>query len=141
MIRHTVFFISLPIAAIILLTLKGWFSNLDLVHPLTHDWFYSAFLPYLTVAAACALMYDLIPNTKVEKRSAILAGLLISFLLEIARWLMNWYTLKIFERNHVYGALWMIPVILLWFYISWSVVLFGAEITFFIQKHRNRHSL
>ena len=141
MIRHAVLFLSLPVAAIILLTLKGWFSNLGLVHPLTRDWFYSTFLPFMTVSAACACMYYLIPNTKVEKRSAILAGLLISFLLEIARWLMNWYTLKIFERNHVYGALWMIPVILLWFYISWSVVLFGAELTYFIQKHRNRHSV
>src|SRR5665213_172514 len=140
-IRHAVFFVSLPIAAIILLTFKGWFLNLGLIRPMIHDWFYSTFLPYLTVATACACMYFLIPNTKVEKRSALLAGLLISFLLEIARWLMNWYTLKIFERNHVYGALWMIPVILLWFYISWSVVLFGAELTFFIQKHRNRHSL
>jgi membrane protein len=112
-----------------------------LVHPLDHEWFYSTFLPFLTVAAACAFMYCLVPNTKVEMRSAILAGLLISFLLAIARWLMNWYTLKIFERNHVYGALWMIPVILLWFYLSWSVVLFGAELTYFIQKHRNRHSV
>jgi YihY family inner membrane protein len=141
MIRHAVFFIGLPIAAIILLTLKGWFLNSGLVHPLDHEWFYSTFLPFLTVAAACAFMYCLVPNTKVEMRSAILAGLLISFLLAIARWLMNWYTLKIFERNHVYGALWMIPVILLWFYLSWSVVLFGAELTYFIQKHRNRHSV
>jgi membrane protein len=141
MIRHAIFFISLPLLAIFLLTFKGWFSSLDVLRPMIHGWFFSNFIPYLTVAAACACMYYIIPNTKVEKRSAILAGLLISFFLEIARWLMNWYTLKIFERNHVYGALWMVPVILLWFYISWSVVLFGAELTHFVQKHRNRHSV
>ncbi len=139
MIRHATFFIGLPLLAMLLLTFKGWFMDLNLLRPLIHGWFFATFLPFLAVATACAWMYYLIPNTKVEKRSAFLAGLLISFVLEVARWLMNWYTLKIFERSLVYGALWVIPVILLWFYISWTVVLFGAEITYFVQKHRNRH--
>jgi YihY family inner membrane protein len=140
MIRHTIFFIGLPILAFALLTLKGWVSYFDMSRPLIHAWFFSNFLPFLTVAAACAWMYLLLPNTKVDKRSAFLTGLLVSFLLEMARWLMNWYTLKIFERSHIYGALWMFPLILLWFYVSWTIILFGAELTYFVQKHRNHNN-
>jgi len=140
MLRHTIFFIGLPVLALVLLTLKGWVAHWDLLRPLTHSWIFTTFLPFLMVGAACAWMYALIPNAKVERYSAVLTGLFVSFILEIARWLMNWYTLKIFERSHIYGALWMFPLILLWFYVSWTVVLFGAEVTFFVQKHRAWHS-
>jgi len=139
MYRHTIFIVGMPILAIVLLTLKSWFSHLDLFRPLTHGWTFSTLIPFLTVWVVCSWMYYLIPNAKVEKGPAILSGLLISFLLDIARWLMNWYSLKIFERSHIYGALWMVPLILLWCYVSWSVVLMGAEISYLAQKHRNRH--
>jgi membrane protein len=94
------------------------------------------FLPFLAVSAACAWMYLIIPNAKVEKHSAVLSGLFVSLLLELARWLMNWYTLVIFERSHAYGALWIFPIVLLWFYVSWTVIVFGAEVSYFVQKHR-----
>ena len=42
--------------------------------------------------------------------------------------------LKVLERSHVYGALWMVPVILIWFYLCWTVILFGAELAFYLQK-------
>jgi len=139
MFRHVVFIIGLPILAIFLLILKGWFSHFDILRPLEHGWLFTTLLPFLAVWAACAWMYYLIPNTKVETRSAVLTGFLISVFLVIARWVMNWYSLKIFERSHIYGALWMFPLILIWFYVSWSVVLFGAEVSYFVQKHRNQH--
>lgn len=138
MVRHTIFFIGLPVIAILLLTLKGWFSQLDFLRPLVHSWVFMTFVPFLAVGAACAWMYLLVPNAKVERHSAILSGLFVSFLLEVARLLMNWYTLKVLQRSHVYGALWLFPLILLWFYVSWSVILFGAEVSYFVQKHREK---
>ncbi len=138
MVRHTIFFVGLPVIAIFLLVLKGWFSQWDLLRPMVHSWVFVTFLPFLAVGAACAWMYLLIPNAKVERHSAVLSGLFVSLLLEVARWLMNWYSLKIFERSHVYGALWLLPLILLWFYVSWTVILFGAEVSFFVQKHREK---
>jgi membrane protein len=56
-----------------------------------------------------------------------------SLALEIAREIMNYYTVHVLEHSHVYGALWVFPVILIWFYISWTIILFGAEVAYYLQ--------
>lgn len=136
MVRHMTFFIGMPLLGVFLLTLKGWMGSLNLFHPSFHHWLFSAALPFAVLWAACTWMYVWIPNAKVERRTAIWTGLLVAILLQTARWGMNWYILKVFEQTHVYGALWMFPVILLWFYLSWTVILFGAEASFFAQQRR-----
>jgi YihY family inner membrane protein len=136
MIRHATFFIGMPLLALILLTMKGWVGSWNIIHPSVHHWIFSTAVPFILLWSACAWMYIWIPNTKVEPRSAFLTGLMVAALLQTARWAMNWYTLTVLERSHVYGALWMIPVILIWFFLSWTVILFGAEVAFFVQKHR-----
>ena len=137
MVRHGTFFIGLPLIGLLLLTLRGWAGSLNLFHPSFHHWLFATALPFAVLWAACVWMYTWIPNTRVELGTALLTGLLAAFLLETARWGMNWYTLKVFERTPVYGALWMFPVILVWFYLSWTVILFGAEVAYFAQ-HRFR---
>ncbi len=136
MIRHTIFFIGLPTLAIAFLTLKGWVGSWELLRPVLHSWFFTALMPFLILWTACAWMYYWIPNSKVEIRSAVITGLFVAFILSVARWVVGWYALKIIGNSNVYGALWMIPMILIWFYISWTVILFGAEVTFFVQRHR-----
>lgn len=141
MLRHATFFIGIPLMGLFLLTLKGWAGSLNLFHPSFHHWLFFTVLPFIVLWAACAWMYVWIPNAKVEQRTAIITGLLAAFLLETARWGMNWYILKVFERTHVYGALWMFPVILIWFYLSWTIILFGAEVAYFVQQHRTEFGL
>ena len=46
---------------------------------------------------------------------------------------MNYYTVHVLEHSHVYGALWVFPVILIWFYVSWTIILFGAEMAYYLQ--------
>jgi membrane protein len=136
MVRHTIFFIGLPTLAVAFVTLKGWVGAWDWLRPLLQTWLFTAILPFLLLWAACAWMYLWIPNAKVEARSAAITGLFVAFILSAARWGVGWYALKILGSSNVYGALWLIPVVLIWFYISWTVILFGAEVTFFVQKHR-----
>ncbi len=136
MVRHATFFIGLPLLGILLLTVKGWAGSLNLFHPSFHHWLFATALPFVVLWAACFWIYVWIPNARVDPRAAALTGLVATVLLQTARWGMNLYALKVFERSHVYGALWMIPVILVWFYLSWTILLFGAEVTFFVQQRR-----
>ena len=140
MIRHATFFIGVPLVSIVLLTLKGWAGALNLFNPSFHHWLFTTIFPFGLLWAACAWMYAWIPNTRVDSKAAASTGLVAAILLQTARWGMNWYTLKVFERSHAYGALWTIPVILVWFYLSWIILLFGAEVTFFVQHHRNQRA-
>ena len=137
MVRHATFFIGMPLLTLFLMTLKGWVGSWNLLQLLIHPWFFSTAIPFLILWGACAWMYIWIPNTKVDHKTAFLTGLLVAALLETTRWGINWYTFKVLEHSHLYGALWMVPVILLWFFLSWTVILFGAEVAFFVQKHRS----
>lgn len=138
--RHAVFFVGVPVLVVVLLTLKGWIGGWHLLQPLLHTWFFSKAVPFAVLWTACAWMYWWIPNAKVDRKSAVLSGLLVALLLEAARLAINWYTFKVLGGSSVYGALWMLPVILIWFYLSWTIVLFGAEVTFSIQRHRENTS-
>ncbi|HJT25355.1 MAG TPA: YihY/virulence factor BrkB family protein [bacterium] len=138
MVRHATFFIGLPLMGVFLLTLRGWAGSLSFLQTSFHHWLFTEALPFGALWAACAWMYVWIPNAKVDVKSAALTGLITALLLQTGRWGMNWYTLKVFSRSHVYGALWTIPVILIWFYVSWIILLFGAEVTFFVQQHRTQ---
>lgn len=91
-------------------------------------------LSFLGLWFFCFCLYKWIPNAKVRWKPAILAAILAALVLGVARWGINWYVLHVATVSRVYGALWMIPVILVWFYLCWAVILFGSEVTYLIQK-------
>jgi membrane protein len=126
-LRHGVFLVCAPLAAILLLTLEQWARSGHVFYPTLHHWIFDTALPYLLLGLLCAWMYVWIPNTKVRWRSALLAGAVTAFLIETSRRLVTWYALTIVSHSNIYGALWMFPVILLWFYVSWVIILLGAE--------------
>jgi membrane protein len=135
-IRHTVFLIATPFLAVLILVLKGWADGWPWVKAIFDSRIFSSALLFGVIWMTCAWMYKRVPNAKTYWRPAIWAGLLTTLLLEAARWGMSWYTLNAVQNSRVYGALWMIPVILLWFYLCWTILLFGAETAFFIQKKK-----
>jgi membrane protein len=88
----------------------------------------ASFLPVLLQSLGLTLFYCLIPHCPVRWRDGLLGGVVAGILLEIARY---GFTLFIDHYNSyeaIYGALAVIPIFLLWMYLSWAIVLFGAEI-------------
>lgn len=133
-IRHGLFLFVAPPLAIFFLTLKGWIQSWNLFGHTVNGWLFLSLVPFLALWAVCAGMYAWIPNATVERRAAVWSGFLAAVLLEMAQKCMGWYTLNVMAKSHVYGALWVIPVILIWFYLSWTIILFGAEVSFYLQK-------
>lgn len=84
------------------------------------------YLPNLIEWIAFTLAYWLIPHRTVRLRFAMIGGLLAALLFE---WLK--FALAIYLRNasfqQLYGALAVIPILLIWVYMSWLVVLLGAS--------------
>jgi membrane protein len=109
-------------------------KGVDLFHPALHGWIFSVALPYVILGLLCAWMYLWIPNIKVNGRAALLAGFMTAFLIETGRRLITWYAVHIVSQSRIYGALWIFPVILLWFYLSWVIILLGAEVTYMLQE-------
>lgn len=86
-------------------------------------------LPPLFSALAFMLLYAAVPNCRVPLRSAAIGGLFAAIMFEIAkRGFVQFVTLSP-SYQLIYGAFAAVPIFLLWIYISWGIILLGAELT------------
>ncbi len=82
--------------------------------------------------------FKLLPNTRVLWRYAILSAVVTSILFEIAKFGFNLYITNVFSTGYsaIYGAIGLVPVFLIWVYLSWTVVVFGIELSYCGQNLR-----
>jgi membrane protein len=82
--------------------------------------------PFFVSAAGFAALFVIVPNTKVTPRDAMIGGLLVAALLEIMKLGFAFYVSQVSTYTMIYGAFAALPVFLIWVYLSWLSVLFGA---------------
>jgi len=84
--------------------------------------------PIAVTVVALLLFYVVVPNCKVSWRAGFIAAVTAALLFELAKKGFAWYVLAFPTYTVIYGALAVIPVFLVWIYVSWLVLLLGAEI-------------
>ena len=94
-------------------------------------------LPYVFAWLIFTLMYVVIPNTKVRFSKAAIAGLIASVAFLLFQGLYVWGQKWMTGYNAVYGSLAAIPLLLLFVQITWTIVLFGAELSYAGQSVRS----
>ena len=97
--------------------------------------FYSA-LEFALVWAGLTALYRYVPNATVMARHAMLGGLFAAMALEIAKKLLTLYLFKIPTYSMIYGAFATVPLLLIWIYIAWLLVLMGAEMAASLAEWR-----
>lgn len=86
-------------------------------------------LQYLMVAAGMAAMFRYLPNTQVRWGHAWMGGLFVSTGMEVAKRLLALYLSIVPDYSVVYGAFATLPILLVWIYLAWVIVLLGAALT------------
>ncbi|WP_353237981.1 YihY family inner membrane protein [Limnohabitans sp.] len=81
---------------------------------------------FLMLTACVSGLYFYVPYTRVRWRHAITAGFLVAVSLEVAKKLMAFYLLEVPTYSLVYGAFAAVPILLVWIYVTWLLVLLGA---------------
>ncbi|MDX8391395.1 MAG: YihY family inner membrane protein [Mariprofundaceae bacterium] len=100
-------------------------------------------LPWLMSSLALAILYVVLPNTRVPFRFAIVGGLAAGALFELSKIGFAFYVTHMVNYEKLYGALGTLPVFLIWLYLVWVLVLIGSEIVFCLQhpeQSAKRHS-
>ena len=82
----------------------------------------------LLVACVTGLYYYL-PNTRVDWRHALTGGVAVALGLELAKKGLAVYLAQMPSYSAIYGAFAAVPILLVWIYVTWVVVLLGAVIT------------
>lgn len=101
---------------------------------------FTRILPFLLVIVAFALLYVVVPNRAVRWRHAAAGALAAALLFEALQRGFALYLLHFPAYQAIYGALSAVPVFLVWMYVSWAVVLFGAEIAASLPEWRRTGS-
>ena len=94
--------------------------------------------PVTLTAVAFFLIYRLVPHRSVRPRHALLGAIVAALLFEAAKEGFAVYVRHAPAYSMVYGAFAAVPLFLLWIYISWLVILFGAELTASAAYWRDR---
>jgi membrane protein len=101
---------------------------------LEHPWFALLYhtglswAPLAFLGLAFAFLYWFVPNTRVQPRGALLGGLVAAVLFTALQHLYVRFNVGVANSNVLYGGLAALPLFLAWVYVSWVIVLLGAEI-------------
>ncbi|MCD8184829.1 MAG: YihY/virulence factor BrkB family protein [Bacteroides sp.] len=82
-------------------------------------------------------LYAFMPNTNVKIKHALISGILAGTAHQAFQFLYISSQLWVFRYNAIYGSFAALPMFLLWLQISWTICLFGAELTYAGQNIRN----
>lgn len=91
-------------------------------------------LQFFLMAWGLAAMYYYVPNTQVKWAHAWVGGLFVATGFEVAKRLLTLYLSKVPTYSLVYGAFATVPILLLWIYVAWVVVLLGAVIAAYLPS-------
>ena len=93
-------------------------------------------VPVLLTSAAFALLYVAMPNRRISVRDAVIGGVLAAVAFEAMKRGFAFYVSQFPTYKLVYGAFATLPVFLIWIYLSWLVVIFGAVVVASLPEWR-----
>ena len=107
--------------------ISGYVLSLPLVSGVTESTGMLRFVPVLLSAMLFTLIYITVPNCVVSFKHGLSGGVLVAIVFELAK---SVFARIMAESNFqvIYGAFAAVPLFLLWIYVSWAIVLLGAEV-------------
>lgn len=102
----------------------GFIDQILRIFPLLLSWF------------AFWLLYSIVPTRRVPSRDALIGALVAGALFELGKKGFALYVTMFPSYQLIYGVLAVIPILFLWVYWTWCIVLLGAEITVTLDDYR-----
>ncbi len=94
--------------------------------------------PFGLMMVAFMISYIIIPYRRVQLRGALVGAAIAALLFQLLRWGFALYVGAFPSYKTLYGTLSIVPIFLLWVYLGWCIVLFGAEIVAAFPEWRRR---
>jgi membrane protein len=92
-----------------------------------------AILSYIVATVAFFLLYFVMPNTKVNFKAAVWGAAVAALVWMAAKSIFGYCITELGLYRTVYGVMALIPMTVVWVYITWLTVLFGLQLTYTTQ--------
>ncbi|MEJ8821093.1 YihY family inner membrane protein [Variovorax humicola] len=89
---------------------------------------------FMLLAGGLASLYRFVPNTTVKWSHAWAGGFFAAIAIAIAKRLLAYYLSLMPTYSVLYGAFAIVPILLVWIYIAWVIVLLGAVIAAYLPS-------
>ena len=96
--------------------------------------FFIDLIPYLLMSGMFIALYIFMPNTHVKFLSAVVPGILAGFAMQGLQIFYIHSQMFLSSYNAIYGSFAALPLFMLWLQISWTICLFGAELSYTNQN-------
>ncbi|QNN24228.1 YihY family inner membrane protein [Planctomycetales bacterium ZRK34] len=142
-VRFPLYFTTLVLGPLVLLAgqyLQSEFINLLSTSGSWVNWAVGpavVLAPLVTMWLVLYLMYLLMPNTSVSKHGAAIGSIVASIGLLLVREGFRWYVGHAAIAS-LYGALALLPLFLMFVWLTWLIVLFGLELTYTLGAMKGR---
>lgn len=124
-----------PICGLAALSLTAYFNSPNILEKMESVWILGGIYrtgirlsPLVILWVAFTLCYVLVPNSKIRVSSAALGAAVAALLWQLAQSAYVNYQFGVAKYNAIYGALSQLPVLFVWIFLSWAIVLLGAEV-------------
>ena len=90
--------------------------------------------PYVLSGLIMTGLFLFIPNTKVRFKNAFIPGMITGIIFQAFLYIYIQIQMSVSSYNAIYGSFAIIPMFMLWADISWSIILFGVEMSYVSQN-------
>jgi membrane protein len=97
--------------------------------------------PLVIMSLLFTFIFVFMPNKKINLKAGFIAGVVTGIMYQLVQWAYLALQIWASSFNAIYGSFAALPLFLIWLQLGWIVVLFGCEISFFIQNYDSyRHN-
>lgn len=93
----------------------------------------SKLIPYALVIATFTFIYMFIPNARVKLLPAVVGGVFAGALWQTSGWAFAAFVATSTKYAAIYSGFAILILLLIWLYLSWLILLLGAQVAFYVQ--------